>query len=68
MELWIKALTAVDAAAGRLLTEEALVIVQIDPREFKEVSLTSLSLVDRRRYGNTALDFYQRNASLDDRS
>lgn len=59
LEMWIGALTAIDAAAGRYLTEEGLAIVQIDPREFKELALETLTLIDRRRYGNTLLCFYQ---------
>ena len=58
-ELWLSALTAVDAAADRYLTPDGQVIVQIDPREFTEPSLRSLSLTDKRKYGNTLLCFYE---------
>jgi 16S rRNA (guanine(966)-N(2))-methyltransferase RsmD len=66
--IWIDALTAVDAAADQLLAGDGQVIIQIDPREFRELSLSSLALSDRRRYGNTLLAFYQRNAMLDGES
>ena len=59
-ELWIAALTAVDAAADRYLTDDGQAIVQIDPREFKELPLQQLALADKRRYGSTLLCFYRR--------
>lgn len=57
-ELWSAALSAVDAAAARYLTEEGQAIVQIDPREFQELTLRHLVLNDKRRYGSTLLCFY----------
>lgn len=60
LEMWIEALKAIDLAAGRILTSSGLAIVQIDPREFKELALQNMALVDKRRYGNTLLCFYQR--------
>lgn len=62
LEMWVEALQAVDLAAGRLLADGGLAIVQIDPREFKELVLGNLSLIDKRRYGNTLLCFYQRES------
>jgi len=59
-ELWVTALTAVDAAADRYLTADGRVVVQIDPREFKELPLQALVLSDKRKYGNTLLCFYDR--------
>ena len=59
-ELWIAALTAVDADADRYLTDDGQAIVQIDPREFKELPLQQLALADKRRYGSTLLCFYRR--------
>jgi 16S rRNA (guanine(966)-N(2))-methyltransferase RsmD len=58
-EMWMKALAAIDAAAGRFLAEGGTVVVQIDPREFKEHLPVNLILADKRRYGNTLLCFYQ---------
>jgi 16S rRNA (guanine(966)-N(2))-methyltransferase RsmD len=58
-ELWVRALQSVDATAGRLLTEEGLAVVQIDPREYREVNLVNLELRDKRKYGNTMLCFYE---------
>ncbi len=58
LEMWSLALSAIDAAVDRYLTDDGLVIVQIDPREFKESPLVNLALSDKRRYGNTLLCFY----------
>jgi len=63
-ELWSAALTAIDAAADRYLSVEGQVVVQIDPREFRETPLHHLALSDKRRYGNTLLCFYERPATL----
>jgi len=58
-QLWVKALQTVDtkpeclAATGRI-------IVQIDPKEDEAVTLQTLKEIDRRRYGNTMLLFYER--------
>ena len=62
-ELWVSALTAIDAAAPRYLTDDGQAIVQIDPREFKELPLQHLNLTDQRRYGNTLLCFYTLGSS-----
>ncbi len=58
-DLWSEALRAVDAAAERLLLLNGLAVVQIDPREFRELALAHLVLRDQRRYGNTLLCFYR---------
>lgn len=58
-EMWIGALLAIDAAVERYLTKEGLAVAQIDPREFKELGLIHLTLIDKRRYGSTLLCFYQ---------
>ena len=57
--LWSRSLAALDERAGALLAEDAVVIVQLDPREeADEPPVTRLRLDDRRRYGNVALRFY----------
>lgn len=63
-DLWSAALQAVDTSAERLLLLNGQAVVQIDPREFRELALTHLALDDQRRYGNTLLCFYryQRNS------
>ncbi len=54
--LWLRALRMVDNRPS-LLTEEGRVIVQVFPKEWEEPSLAALELVDRRKYGSTALFF-----------
>jgi 16S rRNA (guanine966-N2)-methyltransferase len=57
-ELWVESMNILDARCSRILAPNGLVVVQIDPKEFVELELTTLSVVDRRRYGNTELLFY----------
>lgn len=58
-ELWLKALMMIDARP-HLLTEDGIVIVQIYPKEFEDVSLDHLVLYDRRKYGSVLLCFYEK--------
>ncbi len=56
--LWRKAVQALDLwEAG--LSEDAWVIVQIDPREAEEEGLARLARFDERVYGQTMLRFYR---------
>lgn len=57
--LWLDTLTLLDNHPAHL-QPDGLVIVQIDPQEKQDVSLTSLVSVDERRYGNTLLWFLER--------
>jgi 16S rRNA (guanine(966)-N(2))-methyltransferase RsmD len=56
-ELWSAALTALDDAP-HVLVPDAWVIAQMHPKEFREIELRGLTLVDERRYGSTLLAFY----------
>jgi 16S rRNA (guanine966-N2)-methyltransferase len=58
-EMWSKALLLVDQNPA-WLNEGAWVIVQIDPREAQELTLTHLEQFDERRYGSTLLVFYEK--------
>ena len=60
--LWQKALQMIDRRPT-LLTSDGIVVVQIDPREFEEVTLQTLALYDQRKYGNTMLCFYEKPLS-----
>lgn len=60
--LWAKALVAIDGSPG-WLSLDGFVVVQIFPKEFRELPLASLVLAEERRYGSTLLLFYQRKAS-----
>lgn len=64
-EIWIKVLHKVDERASALLSEDGLVIVQIDPKEYRELALRALTLSDQRKYGNTLLCFYELPVSTD---
>lgn len=56
--MWSLCLPILDQHA-QWLKEDAWVIVQIDPKEYKELTLENLSLFDQRKYGNTLLLFYE---------
>ena len=58
-ELWEKALLGIDDNPA-LLVEDAWVIAQIHPKEYKKLELKHLSEFDERKYGNTLLVFYER--------
>ncbi|GAB4419074.1 MAG: 16S rRNA (guanine(966)-N(2))-methyltransferase RsmD [Anaerolineales bacterium] len=57
-EMWSRALKLVDANPG-WLADDAWVIVQIAPGEYKEIELDVLKEFDQRKYGSTLLVFYQ---------
>ena len=58
-ELWSKTVFLVDSNPEAFLDRAGMVIVQIDPKEFVELPLQHLQLQDQRRYGRTALCFYE---------
>ncbi len=57
--LWAKALQALNERP--MLAKDGLIIVQIHPKEFHELSTPRLRLVRERHYGSTALYFYALN-------
>lgn len=60
--MWIQALHLVDEHVS-WLTQDGTVIVQIDPKEYKEneeVELENLIETEQRKYGKTLLVFYDR--------
>jgi len=59
-ELWSQALVALDHNPGWLNDEGAWVIVQIHPKEYKELDLQNLDEFDQRKYGSTLLVFYEK--------
>ncbi len=63
LDLWIEAMTKIDADPGAFLSENGQIIVQIDPVEFKELELKGLELTDKRKYGRTILCFYEQKAT-----
>jgi 16S rRNA (guanine(966)-N(2))-methyltransferase RsmD len=57
-EMWSRALLALDDNPG-WLTETGWGIVQIAPKEYKELELKNLAELEQRKYGNTLLVFYE---------
>jgi len=55
-DLWATALLALDDKP--LLAPDGLIIVQIFPKEYRELPLKALRHVRERRYGSTVLHFY----------
>lgn len=58
-EIWSQALKLVDENPG-WLTGTGEVIVQIHPREYKDIDLLNLRKSDERKYGSTLLVFYEK--------
>jgi 16S rRNA (guanine(966)-N(2))-methyltransferase RsmD len=58
-EMWSEALKLVDENPG-WLSDTGEVIVQIHPREYKDIALVNLQKFDERKYGSTLLVFYER--------
>lgn len=58
-EMWAKALELVDENLA-WLTDDGWVIVQIDPKEYKSLTLENLEEFEQRKYGSTLLVFYER--------
>lgn len=58
-DLWVDAIMKIDAKPEAFLHEYGRVVVQIDPREYKELPFASLEKVDQRKYGGTILYFYE---------
>lgn len=55
--LWARTLASLDAEPG-WLADDGWTIVQIHPREYKDLALARLSLFDQRTYGSVMLCFY----------
>jgi len=56
-ELWSKALQLLDQRPA-WIADEGLAIVQIHPKEYRELPLVNLEVIDQRTYGSTMLVFY----------
>jgi 16S rRNA (guanine(966)-N(2))-methyltransferase RsmD len=60
-EMWSEALKLVDENPG-WLSETGEVIVQIHPREYKDIELANLEKFEERKYGSTLLVFYEKKS------
>jgi 16S rRNA (guanine(966)-N(2))-methyltransferase RsmD len=58
-DMWEKALELVDDNMS-WLSQDSWVVVQIAPKEYKEIPLTNLVEIEQRKYGTTILIFYER--------
>jgi len=58
-DMWEKALELVDDNIN-WLSDDSWVIVQIDPKEYREMPLTNLEEIEQRKYGTSMLIFYER--------
>ena len=58
-EMWSEALTILDSNPG-WLEETGEIIIQIHPREYKDIRLNYLKKFDERKYGSTLLIFYEK--------
>jgi 16S rRNA (guanine966-N2)-methyltransferase len=58
-ELWSKALEMIDLDSD-WLSPDGMAIVQIDPKEAREIHLEHLREFDRRKYGSTLLWFFEK--------
>ena len=58
-EMWLKALELIDENLN-WLSDDGWVIAQIDPKEYKSLSLENLEEFEQRKYGSTLLVFYER--------
>ena len=61
-DMWAKALELLDENVA-WLSDDAWVIAQIDPKEYKRLELGNLEEFEQRRYGSTLLAFYRRKES-----
>lgn len=57
-QMWQQALQALDANPG-WLARNALIIVQIDPKEYQKLEFTRFTEYEQRKYGSTLLVFYE---------
>jgi len=57
--MWVEVLAIVDERPSSFIAPDGLVVVQIDPKEYKDLSLNNLVIFDQRVYGNTQLLFFE---------
>lgn len=61
-EMWIEALQIVDSNPGWISTTGEI-IVQIHPKEYKDIPLKNFQQYDERHYGSTMLIFYEHKST-----
>ena len=58
--LWIEAMKCI-AERPNLISDAGMIIVQIDPKEYEELSLSLIKETEQRKYGSTVLVFYRKH-------
>lgn len=61
--IWVEAMRII-AERPHLIADEGQIIVQIDPKEYEALELTSFREVRQKRYGNTILVFYAKTEAV----
>ncbi len=61
--MWIEAMMMI-SERPELLTDNGVVLVQIDPKEYEELILTHLILEREKRMGNTLVLWYRKASSM----
>ncbi len=56
--LWVEAMQII-AERPAVLKGDGLIVVQIDPKEYEELSLKNFAETRQKKYGNTLLVFYE---------
>jgi 16S rRNA (guanine(966)-N(2))-methyltransferase RsmD len=58
--IWTEAMRTI-AERPHLLADDGKIVVQIDPKEYEPLDLTSFTEDSQRKYGNTLFVFYSKN-------
>ena len=61
--LWLEAMQSL-AERPHLLSDEGMIIVQIDPKEYEEFLSSSFRETETRKYGNTLLVWFKRSSPV----
>jgi len=59
LRLWVDVMVVLDEGPLTYLHLDGQIVVQIDPKEYEELTLKNLSLYKERTYGNTQILFYE---------
>jgi 16S rRNA (guanine966-N2)-methyltransferase len=62
-DLWKQTLLMLDKHPDWVYPD-GLILVQIDPKEYQEIEPSHFQVIDRRRYGNTAVHIYEKSSDL----
>lgn len=58
-DLWRRALTALDVNLG-WLAEDGWIVIQVDPKEYRDAPFRNILAFDQRKYGTTLLVLFRR--------